>query len=286
MNMKKTVALWALTGLLTTVGIAQAANSPDSNLPATVTGVASEGLILLATTGNPDLLQKEIGGTVVPSSKLESKVGAKTMATLLKLDKGEQLAPKSLIAPTGEWYNMVAPTITKDNFILVDKTGAARRMSVGAVAGDNRPTVVADASTANLPATVTGVASKGLILLATTGNPDPLQKEIGGTVVPSSELESKVGAKTMATLLKLDKGEQLAPKSLIAPTGELYNMVAPTITKDNFILVDKTGVARRMSVGAVAGDNRPTIVAQVKEDGGTPWYVEFWYWIRQKLTGQ
>jgi tRNA-binding EMAP/Myf-like protein len=265
------------------VSLAAFAGGP---LPPTVTGVASEGLVLLATTGNPDPLQKELGGNVTPSSELEKKLGAKTLGALLNLDKGEHLAPKGLIAPTGEWYNMVAPTITKDNFILVDKTGAARRLSVGAVAGDRRPTVVADADTADLPATVTGVASEGLILLATTGNPDPLQKEIGGQIVASSELEKKIGPKAMASLLKLDKKEHLAPKSLIAPTGEWYNMVAPTITKDNFILVDKTGVPRRLSVGAVAGTNHPSIVAQVQEDGGTPWYVEFWYWIRIKLTGR
>jgi len=285
MNSKKRVAYCLVVGLLAAAGIARAADAPNPNLPATVIGVASDALVLLATTGNPDPLQKEIGGNVVPAADLEKKLGAKTLAALLKLDQQEHLAPMGLIAPTGEWYNMVAPTITKDNFILVDKTGAARRMSVGAVAGDRHPTVVADASTADLPATVTGVASEGLILLATTGNPDPLQKEIGGNVVASSELEAKLGAKTMAALLKLDKNEHLAPKSLIAPTGEWYNMVAPTITKDNFILVDKTGVARRMSVGAVAGDNRPTIVAQVQEDGGTPWYVEFWYWVRIHVTG-
>jgi hypothetical protein len=255
-------------------------------LPATVTGVASEGLVLLATTGNPDPLQKELGGNVVPSADLEKKIGSKAMAALLNLDKAEHLAPKGLIAPTGEWYNMVAPTITKDNFILVDKSGNARRLSVGAVAGDRHPTVVADADMANLPATVTGVASQALILLATTGNPEPLQKEIGGTIVASTELEAKIGSKAMASLLKLDKKEHLAPKSLVAPTGEWYNMVAPTITKDNFILVDKTGNARRMSVGAVAGTNHPSIVAQVQEDGGTPWYVELWYWIRIQLTGR
>jgi hypothetical protein len=278
----KTSTQWLLAGLLSVALSVQAAGP----LPSSVTGVASEGLVLLATTGNPDPLQKELGGNVVPSTDLEKKLGAKTLAALLNVDKGEHLAPKGLIAPSGEWYNMVAPTITKDNFILVDKTGAARRLSVGAVAGDRRPTVVADADTADLPATVTGVASPGLILLATTGNPEPLQKELGGNVVASSELEAKVGPKVMASLLKLDKKEHLAPKSLVAPTGEWYNMVAPTITKDNFILVDKAGVARRLSVGAVAGTNRPSIVAQVQEDGGTPWYVEFWYWIRIHLTGR
>jgi len=144
----------------------------------------------------------------------------------------------------------------------------------------------ADSPDSNLPSTVTGVASEGLVLLATTGNPEPLQKEIGGTIALSDQLEAKIGPKALAALLKLDRNEHLAPKSLIAPTGEWYNMVAPTITKDNFILVDRSGVARRMSVGAVAGDNRPTIVDQVREDGGTAWYVEAWYWVRARLTGK
>jgi hypothetical protein len=162
-----------------------------------------------------------------------------------------------------------------------------KQMTVWAFLGLLTVSVAVRAQTtpANLPETVTGVASEALVLLATTGNPEPLQKELGGKVVPSSELEKKLGSATLATLINLDKKEQLAPMGLIAPTGEWYNMVAPTITKDNFILVDSTGVARRMSVGKVAGTNRPSVVVQIQEDGGTPWYVELWYWVRIHLTG-
>ncbi|MGB8221621.1 MAG: hypothetical protein WCF10_03495, partial [Polyangiales bacterium] len=117
-------------------------------------------------------------------------------------------------------------------------------------------------------------ASDALVTLATTGNPDPLQAQLGGTVNSSEELQGKVGS-----LLKLDKSEHLAPKALTTPSGETYAMVAPTITKDNFILVDATGKAMRMDVGATEGDFKPFVVQTIVEDGGTPWYVEFWYWL-------
>lgn len=125
-----------------------------------------------------------------------------------------------------------------------------------------------------LPATVMGKASEALVTLATTGNPDPLQAELGGTVMPSEELQKKVG-----NLLDLEKQEHLAPKALITPTGETYAMVAPSITKDNFILVDSQGQARRMDVGDSEGHRMPFVVQTIVEDGGTPWYVEFWHWI-------
>lgn len=125
-----------------------------------------------------------------------------------------------------------------------------------------------------LPATVMGKASEALVTLATTGNPDPLQAELGGTVMSSEELQKKVG-----TLLNLEKEEHLAPKALVTPTGETYAMVAPTITKDNFILVDSRGQARRMDVGDSEGHRMPFVVQTIVEDGGTPWYVEFWNWI-------
>jgi len=125
-----------------------------------------------------------------------------------------------------------------------------------------------------LPATVMGKASEALVTLATTGNPDPLQAELGGTVMSSEELQKKVG-----NLLNLEKQEHLAPKALVTPTGETYAMVAPTITKDNFILVDSHGQARRMDVGDSEGHHMPFVVQTIVEDGGTPWYVEFWHWI-------
>ena len=125
-----------------------------------------------------------------------------------------------------------------------------------------------------LPATVMGTASPALITLATTGNPDPLQAELGGTVMSSEDLQMKIG-----NLLDLEKEEHLAPKALVTPTGETYAMVAPTITKDNFILVDSEGQARRMDVGDSEGHRMPFVVQSIMEDGGTPWYVEFWHWI-------
>lgn len=125
-----------------------------------------------------------------------------------------------------------------------------------------------------LPSPVMGTASEALITLATTGNPDPLQAELGGTVISSEDLQKMVG-----NLLDLEKEEHLAPKALVTPTGETYAMVAPTITKDNFILVDSEGQARRMDVGDSEGHRMPFVVQTIMEDGGTPWYVEFWHWI-------
>ena len=117
-------------------------------------------------------------------------------------------------------------------------------------------------------------ASDALVTLATTGNPDSLQTELGGTVISSAELQTQVGS-----LLDLEKNEHLAPRALVTPTGETYAMVAPTITKDNFILVDSEGKAMRMDVGYTEGHRMPFVVEEIVEDGGTPWYVEFWYWV-------
>ncbi|GJL59925.1 MAG: hypothetical protein NPIRA03_27820 [Nitrospirales bacterium] len=97
---------------------------------------------------------------------------------------------------------------------------------------------------------------------------------LGGTVMSSEELSKKVG-----NLLNLEKEEHLAPKVPVTPNGETYAMVAPTITKDNFILVDSQGQARRMDVGDSEGHRMPFVVQTIVEDGGTPWYVEFWHWI-------
>ena len=130
------------------------------------------------------------------------------------------------------------------------------------------------ACAANMPATMSGGASDALVTLATTGNPDPLHAELGGKVISSAELQENIGS-----LLNLEKNEHLAPKALFTPSGETYAMVAPTITKDNFILVDSTGKAMRMDVGFTEGHRMPFVVEEIVEDGGTPWYVEFWYWI-------
>ena len=138
-------------------------------------------------------------------------------------------------------------------------------------------TFAAPGYAADLPSSVSGSASDALITLATTGNPDPLHTELGGTVISSEELQKKAGS-----LLKLEKQEHLAPKALVTPNGETYAMVAPTITKDNFILVDSQGNVMRMDVGNTEGHRMPFVVQQIVADGGTAWYVEFWYWI----TGQ
>jgi len=130
------------------------------------------------------------------------------------------------------------------------------------------------AYTAELPASVAGKASDALVTLATTGNPEPLHTELGGTVISSEELQKKANA-----FMRLQKSEHLAPKALVTPTGEIYAMVAPTITKDNFILADSQGNVLRVDVGASEGHRMPFVVNTIVEDGGTPWYVEFWRWI-------
>lgn len=118
------------------------------------------------------------------------------------------------------------------------------------------------------------IASNALVTLATTGNTSPLHKERGGTVISSKELQKRVG-----NLLNLEKKEHLAPKALVTPNGETYAMVAPTITKDNFILVGSDGKVMRMDVGFTEGHRKPFVVREIMEDGGTAWYQEFWYWV-------
>jgi hypothetical protein len=130
---------------------------------------------------------------------------------------------------------------------------------------------------ADLPASVAGRASDALVTLATTGNPDPLHAEIGGRVISSEALQKKA-----AGLMKLQKAEHLAPKALVAPNGDTYAMVAPTLTKDNFILADTQGNVLRVDVGDSEGHRMPFVVENIVEDGGTAWYAEFWRWV----TGQ
>ena len=47
--------------------------------------------------------------------------------------------------------------------------------------------LLAPAFASELPSAVTGKASEALVTLATTGNPDPLKAEPGGTVMSSEE---------------------------------------------------------------------------------------------------
>lgn len=137
---------------------------------------------------------------------------------------------------------------------------------------------------AELPSTVKGIASAGLISLATTGNPAQLQKELGGEIVSSAMLRQAAGAAALDKLLDISKSEHMAPMALKAPTGEWYAMVAPTITKDNFILLDQDGIPHRLDVGDNEGTHMPKEVTTIKSDGGTPWYKEFWYWIKGKVS--
>ena len=117
-------------------------------------------------------------------------------------------------------------------------------------------------------------ASSGLITLATTGNPSRLQGELGGTIIDSTMLMAEAEG-----LLNREKDEHLAPKALVTPNGDTYAMVAPTITQDNFIFKDAAGNIMRMDVGANEGHHMPFVVNEIMEDGGTPWYKEFWYWL-------
>jgi len=55
--------------MMTALALALAVAAPTyvNELPSPVMGTASEALITLATTGNPDPLQAELGGTVITS---------------------------------------------------------------------------------------------------------------------------------------------------------------------------------------------------------------------------
>ena len=205
-------------------------------------------------------------------------VGEATVNGLLDVASNEHLAPMALRVD-GVIYAMVAPTITTDNFIMVTDDGVARRMDVGNSEGNNMPFVVAEVDPNALPPTVTGTASAGLVQIATTGNPEGLHAELGGEITDSNVIAERVGQETLDALLMIDEDEHLAPMALIAPTGEIYAMVAPTITQDNFILVTAGGEAKRMDVGETEGTNMPFQVVEVVSDGGTPWYIEFWYWL-------
>jgi hypothetical protein len=274
--MTKKLVLDGIAGLLI---LALAGVVHGADLPDTVTGTASAGLIQIATTGNPEGLQRELGGNIQPSNVVADTIGQSTLNGLLMVSQDEHLAPNALVAPSGEIYAMVAPTLTKDNFILVTTDGKARRMDVGASEGNNRPFVVTAIDARALPATVTGPASAGLIQIATTGNPEGLHTELGGQIEDATIVAGTVGLEKLDALLDTAHDVHLAPKALRAPTGEIYAMVAPTITKDNFILVTTDGMVRRMDVGASEGTNQPFQVTEIVGDGGTAWYVEFWNWL-------
>ena len=124
-----------------------------------------------------------------------------------------------------------------------------------------------------MPMASDSTASPGLITLATTGNPAPLHREIGGKIISSAGLQKKA-----ASLLNLKKKEHLAPKALVVGDGRIFSMVAPTITKDNFILVEG-GKIRRMDVGHTEGHNMPFVVTTIIEDGGASWFAQIGHWF-------
>ena len=63
---------------------------------------------------------------------------------------------------------------------------------------------------AELPATVQGTASAGLIQIATTGNPEGLNAELGGEVADSTVIADTVGQATLNGLLDVANDEHLA----------------------------------------------------------------------------
>ncbi len=268
MAIKRVITIFALIFAVSVSGCMPNRSVSDQS---TSGETASDALITLATTGNPDELHKELGGEVISSADLQEKVGS-----LLKLDKDEHLAPKALVTPDGEIYAMVAPTITQDNFIMMDKKGNIMRMDVGYTEKTYVPFLVQRLT--DLPVEVSGIASAALIKLATTGNPDDLHEELGGEIISSADLQTQAGH-----LLDLEQNEHLAPKALVTPDGNTYAMVAPTITQDNFMLLDADGNLMRMDVGATEGNHIPFVVLTIVEDGGTAWYVEFWYWLTSKF---
>ena len=263
--------------LITASAFASATAAP---LPDAVKGKASGGLIQIATTGNPAGLHQQLGGNIMDSRIVVETIGQNILNGLLDVNQGEHLAPQALVSPSGDIYAMVAPTITKDNFVLITADTVARRMDVGSTEGDNAPYVVSEIDPRVLPQTVKGAASAGLLQLATTGNPEGLNSELRGSRVDDSiVVAQRVGQAALDAILKLDAGESLAPKALITQTGEIYAMVAPKLTKDNFVLVTQDGQIYRMDVGSTEGTNLPYRVTKVVPDGGTPWYTEFWYWL-------
>lgn len=113
-------------------------------------------------------------------------------------------------------------------------------------------------------------ASKGLIRLATTGDPRPLQRELGGKLASTDKIAGRV--KDL-----LQSGEHLAPKYLITPNGDIYAMVAPTITKDHFIFIRGDSVTR-FDVGFTEKTNKPFPVKDIMEDGGASIFEQLGHW--------
>lgn len=120
-------------------------------------------------------------------------------------------------------------------------------------------------------------ASAALITLATTGNPVPLKNEMGGTIVDSSKLNvSSV----------LQSSEHLAPKALMLDDNTYVAMVAPTITKDNFVVV-RSGKPQRLDVGHTEGTHIPFVVSDINavKDGGASIFEQIGHWFENLFSG-
>lgn len=120
-------------------------------------------------------------------------------------------------------------------------------------------------------------ASAALITLATTGNPVPLQAEMGGQIVDSDRINA---------MAVLDGEEHLAPKALLLQDGTLVAMVAPTITKDNFVVSADNGV-RRLDVGHTEGTHIPFLVKDLEavKDGGASIWEQIGHWFENLFSG-
>ena len=120
-------------------------------------------------------------------------------------------------------------------------------------------------------------ASAALITLATTGNPVPLKHELGGEIVDSNRIDASA---------LLSSEEHLAPKALMMADGSLVAMVAPTITKDNFV-VSEDGNVRRLDVGHTEGHDKPFVVTDLSavKDGGASLWEQLGHWFDNLFSG-
>jgi len=120
-------------------------------------------------------------------------------------------------------------------------------------------------------------ASAALITLATTGNPVPLQGELGGEIVSSDMIDAST---------VINPEEHLAPKALMLDDNVLIAMVAPTITKDNFV-VSINGKVSRLDVGDSEGHRIPFVVEDIEavKDGGASIWEQIGHWFQNLFAG-
>lgn len=121
-------------------------------------------------------------------------------------------------------------------------------------------------------------ASAALITLATTGNPVPLRNEMGGQIVSSDQLDASS---------VLQKDEHLAPKALRLDGDTYVAMIAPTVTKDNFVVITKDR-PQRLDVGHTEGHNKPFAVKDIDsvKDGGASIIEQIGHWFENLFSGE